>query len=63
MGRGPEARFQDGLHTRLYELFPGCKIFKMDQHQGISLTLFVGNMLFLNSVFIPPYLSPSNLYF
>ena len=35
MGRGPEARFQDGLHKRLYAMFPGCKIFKMDQHQGI----------------------------
>lgn len=35
MGRGPEGRFQDRLHDRLYELFPGCKIFKMDQHQGI----------------------------
>jgi hypothetical protein len=35
MARNPEGRFQDRLHERLYELFPGCKIFKMDQHQGI----------------------------
>ena len=35
MARGPEARFQDGLRKRIFELFPGCRIFKMDQHQGI----------------------------
>ena len=35
MGRGPEGQFQDRLHERLKELLPGCKIFKMDQHQGI----------------------------
>lgn len=35
MARGPEARFQDGLRKRLFELFPGCKVFKMNQHQGI----------------------------
>ena len=35
MARNPEGIFQDALHDRLYELFPGCKIFKMDQHQGI----------------------------
>lgn len=35
MGRGPEGRFQDRLHERLREMFPDCKILKMDQHQGI----------------------------
>lgn len=30
-----ESGFQDDLHERLYEMFPGCRIFKMDQHQGI----------------------------
>lgn len=35
MARNPEGRFQDDLRERLFELLPGCKIFKMDQHQGI----------------------------
>lgn len=35
MARNPEGIFQDALHDRLHERFPGCRIFKMDQHQGI----------------------------
>ena len=35
MARNPEGSFQDGLRKRLMTLFPGCRIFKMDQHQGI----------------------------
>ncbi len=35
MARNPEGRFQDGLKKRLFEMFPGCKVFKMEQHQGI----------------------------
>ena len=30
-----ESGFQDRLIQELKELFPGCMIFKMDQHQGI----------------------------
>lgn len=30
-----ESGFQDRLRRRLFDLFPGCKILKMDQHQGI----------------------------
>lgn len=30
-----ESGFQDRLITELYEMFPGCMIFKMDQYQGI----------------------------
>lgn len=37
-----ESGFQDKLIKELEELFPGCMIFKMDQHQGIPdlLVLF-----------------------
>lgn len=35
MARNPEGVFQDSLRQRLFEMFPGCKIYKMDQHQGI----------------------------
>ena len=30
-----ESGFQDKLRNELQEMFPGCMIFKMDQHQGI----------------------------
>lgn len=30
-----ESGFQDRLRKDLEEMFPGCMIFKMDQHQGI----------------------------
>lgn len=30
-----ESGFQDRLKEELYEMFPGCMIFKMDQIQGI----------------------------
>lgn len=30
-----ESGFQDRLKERLLVMFPGCKVFKMDQHQGI----------------------------
>lgn len=35
MARNPEGRFQDDLRKRLFKILPGCKVFKMDQHQGI----------------------------
>lgn len=30
-----ESGFQDRLRMEIEEMLPGCKIFKMDQHQGI----------------------------
>ena len=30
-----ESGFQDRLRAELQDMFPGCMIFKMDQHQGI----------------------------
>lgn len=35
MARNPEGTFQDDLKRQIYDLFPDCRIFKMDQHQGI----------------------------
>ena len=43
MARGPEGRFQDNLHDKLYELFPGCKIFKIEFHQGCPDLLILWN--------------------
>ena len=30
-----ESGFQDKVRDELKEMFPGCMVFKMDQHQGI----------------------------
>lgn len=37
MGRSTrlESGFQDKLKRRLMELFPGCRVMKVDAHQGI----------------------------
>ena len=35
MARNPEGKFQDGLKKRLGKMFPGCRVFKVDVHQGI----------------------------
>lgn len=38
-----ESGFQDNLRDELKDLFPGCMIFKMDQHQGIPDLLVLYN--------------------
>ncbi len=35
MARNPEGTFQDGLKKQLHLRFPGCRVFKIDAHQGI----------------------------
>lgn len=35
MARTPEGKFQDGLKKRLAMVLPGCRVFKIDVHQGI----------------------------
>ena len=35
MARNPEGKFQDGLKKRLAEILPGCRVFKVDVHQGV----------------------------
>lgn len=43
MGRSNEGGFQDRLERQLKLIFPGCRLFKMDQHQGVPDLLVLWN--------------------